>query len=598
MSPGLALAYDEEGSILVRTEGSLVESDLSGASASSAAIGAPREGYGYAICYLCGRAEPETDKPKTTKDGKTVDHLPEALVRHRRLRGSATCEAKIENHWRHMVLAGAIRTETLRIELKGQLALPAGDDGLRSATTWMVALQLAAGEVLGVDSREVGGLLAPRPTGASFVYDVILYDQVAGGVGHCRALLESWADLMNAARRRLSCPNAACTNACHRCLLAFESQRYEPLLRRRKLLDHLAPGWPLLQQRAERDGIHVVPVFRGGVEVRESLAQAPAAEITVVAGSIGPQAMADDGWLRWLLRHADSSGRARLVIDRLPNPDADDERIIALRLRLTMEMGKMSVYAARAGAAAVFPWRLSTSSTDTQDVYFAESPLETDMLGPGWLAGASRIFRASGADAAREARARVTTLVAGARPCKLSDFEPDEATPVIVVHNVPRLATGAQATFRHWLENASGEPLNARPLRDLKIVDPYLHTDWQISLLEDVVKLFREGGCDRVEVETYAPAPEKEGAGYGAHRTLSAATQQERVAKISGDMSWRPLPLPTDSLLRQHRRYIEGSRQDGSHFLVLLERGLDFIAFDRRRNVRVTRESYLVVKEG
>ena len=125
----------------------------------------------------------------------------------------------------------------------------------------------------------------------------------------------------------------------------------------------------------------------------------------------------------------------------------------------------------------------------------------------------------------------------------------------------------------------------------------YLHTDWQVSLLEDVVKLFREGGCDRVQVETYAPAPDKEGTGYGPQRTLAAAAQQCRIAQASGDSTWRPLPFPTDSLLRQHRRYIEGSREDGSRFLVLLERGLDFIAFDRRRNVPVTRESYLVVKE-
>ncbi|XXY48804.1 helicase-related protein [Sorangium sp. So ce269] len=198
VSAGLALAYDEEGSILVRSEGSLVESDRSGASASSAAVGAQRQGYGYAICYLCGRAEPETELPGTDKKGNKVDPLPKALEQHQRLRGKGRCENK-GNYWRHMVLAGDLRTETLRIELKGALALPGGEDGLRLATTWMVALQLAAGEVLGVDSREVSGVLSPRGVGQGFVHDVILYDQLAGGVGHCRALRERWQELMNAA---------------------------------------------------------------------------------------------------------------------------------------------------------------------------------------------------------------------------------------------------------------------------------------------------------------------------------------------------------------------------------------------------------------
>ncbi len=356
------------------------------------------------------------------------------------------------------------------------------------------------------------------------------------------------------------------------------------------------PGWPLLEQRPERDGIRVVPVFRGGVEVRECLAQEPAAEVTMVAGSIGPQAMADDGWLRWLLRHADSSGRARLVLDRLPNPDTDDERIVALRLRLAMEMGKMSVYAAR-----------HARQRRSHGVSRRARSIPRTCTSPKSRSKRTRSGRAGWVVPVASSERREPTLLErrelGSRhrearaPGKLSDLEPNEATPAIVVHTIPRLATGTQATFRHWLKNASGEQLNARPLRTLKIVDPYLHTEWQISLLEDLVKPFREGGCARVQVETYAPASEKAGTGYGTLRTLSAAEQQTRIAIASGDATWRSLPLPTDSLLRQHQRFIEGSREDGSRFLVLLERGLDFIAFDRRRGVRATRESYLVVKE-
>jgi hypothetical protein len=79
VSAGLALAYDEEGTILVRSEGSLVELDRSAASASSAVVGAQRQGYGYAICYLCGRAEPETELPSVDKKGNKIDPLPRGI---------------------------------------------------------------------------------------------------------------------------------------------------------------------------------------------------------------------------------------------------------------------------------------------------------------------------------------------------------------------------------------------------------------------------------------------------------------------------------------------------------------------------------------
>ncbi|XXY21835.1 DEAD/DEAH box helicase [Sorangium sp. So ce216] len=596
VSAGLALAYDEEGSILVRTEGSLVESDRSGASASSAAVGAQRQGYGYAICYLCGRAEPETELPGTDKKGNKVDPLPKALEQHQRLRGKGRCENK-GNYWRHMVLAGDLRTETLRIELKGALALPGGEDGLRLATTWMVALQLAAGEVLGVDSREVSGLLSPRGVGQGFVYDVILYDQVAGGVGHCRALRERWQDLVIAARQRLQCSNPACTTACHRCLLAFETQRYEPLLRRRKLLDRLDPGWALLEKRAERDGLPVEPVFRGGVEVRERLARLPTVEITVVAPSVGRQAMADDGWLRWIVRHADGPGRARVVLGRLPDPNSDEERITALRLRLAIEMGKVEVRKVSPSAAADFAWKLSSGAPDSEDVFLVEQAHDVDALGPGWLRENCRVFRTVGRAAGQAARERVAALVAAARVCTASDFEPDEAAPSIIVHSVPARKQGADATFARWFVNASGEALNHRPIRALRIVDPYLQTEWQLTLLEEAAAFFRARSCQSLEVETYAPHPEKENQGHGRHRTLSAVKQKARIACVAGNPEWRPLVLPSDPLARVHQRAITGTREDGSRFVVLLERGLDFIAFDMRQGARVTRESYVVVKE-
>ncbi len=145
-------------------EGSLVESDLSGASASSAAIGAPREGYGYAIRYLCGRAEPEVDRPKTTRTARP------SILRQRRWSGTGGCgEARCARpNPRTTGATGARGLDPHRDtadRAEGAARSSCGDDGLRAATTWMVALQLAAGEVLGVDSREVSGPLSEADGG-------------------------------------------------------------------------------------------------------------------------------------------------------------------------------------------------------------------------------------------------------------------------------------------------------------------------------------------------------------------------------------------------------------------------------------------------
>ncbi|XXY48805.1 hypothetical protein WME91_53260 [Sorangium sp. So ce269] len=338
-------------------------------------------------------------------------------------------------------------------------------------------------------------------------------------------------------------------------------------------------------------------MIRGGVEVRERLARLPTVEITVVAPSVGRQAMADDGWLRWILRHADGSGRARVVLGRVPDPNSDEERITALRLRLAIEMGKVEVRKVSPSAAADFAWKLSSGAPDSEDVFLVEQAHDADALGSGWLREKCRVFRTVGRAAGQAARDRVAALVAAARVCTASDFEPDEAAPSIIVHNVPARKQGADATFARWFVNASGEALNHRPIRALRIVDPYLQTEWQLTLLEEAAAFFRARSCQSLDVETYAPVPEKENRGHGHHRTLSAVKQKARIACVAGNPGWRPLVLPSDTLARVHQRAITGTREDGSRFVVLLERGLDFIAFDRRQGARMTRESYVVVKE-
>lgn len=584
VSPALALAYDEEGQILVRTEGQLDPTELP--EADMRGVGAPRAGYGYAICYLCGRAEPET---QAGPDAKTkADPLPKALTNHGRLRGSKKCEATTQ-YWRHMALAGAVRTETLTVQLRGPLQFPQGADGRRLATTWMVALQLAAGEVLGIDSRQIGGLLIPRAVPQGVVHDVLLFDQIAGGAGHCRALLERWQGLLDAALDRLSCRNAKCDNGCHRCLIAFETQRYEEMLRRTALHAFLEPRWAVVKEQPRRDGMPVGALFRGGAEIREALRRADAGVVTVFVPSIAPSALDEEAWLPTLLRHAEGRGRVRLVVEQLPDPDSDGERFVAGRLRLAVAGGRFDLLVAKKGGASV-PWRVTIA--DPAHGYYIENEQE-DGLAEGWLRDASAYEAMT--DASRRAiLERVEKAVSGCRRATPEDLEAEPPAEKSVVHKVTAGQSGDKATFEAWFRGPSGDSLFSPPLAELAIADPYLATEWQLKLLSELVALARKAGCGRIRVDTYAPRDE--GSGYGLNRTVTAGEQRRAIATLVGDEKWSPLAPPARNVERMHKRVVKGTRKDGTRFEVLLERGLDFI-IDRGRVGRATRESYVVVRD-
>jgi hypothetical protein len=453
----------------------------------------------------------------------------------------------------------------------------------------MIALQLGAGELLGIDSRQIGGLLVPRTVAAGVVHDVLLYDQVAGGSGHCRALLERWPELLDAAWKRLSCSNARCVNGCHRCLIAYETQRYEDMMRRSALRAFLEPRWQVIKEQPKRDGMTVGALFRGGAEVREALARAEGGQVTVIVHSITGEALDVDGWLPLLLRHADGRGQVRLVVECLPDPNSDADRFLAARLRIAVAGGRLELLTAKKGVSAT-PWRITVD--EPAHAFFVEQS-EDNSLGPSWLREGAAIYQAMGADARRTILERTNALVAGCRTVRATDLEPDPPKESTTIHWISVGQTGAEATFAHWFRGTDGTSLFDKPLAELHIADPYLASEWQLRLLTDLVKLAKQNGVAKLRVSTYPP--KEEGNLCGPNRTVTAEEQQRIVAELTGDRAWQPLPLPKNSIDRMHKRVVTGRRTDGTRFEVLLERGIDFIV--ERRGGRSTRETYLVVRD-
>jgi hypothetical protein len=88
------------------------------------------------------------------------------------------------------------------------------------------AMQRAGCRLLGLDTREMG--LLPVPSGqGGHEWAVVLYDNVPGGAGHVRELVELAGELFVEARRVLYVSDAhhnGCETACLECLLSFDAQ--------------------------------------------------------------------------------------------------------------------------------------------------------------------------------------------------------------------------------------------------------------------------------------------------------------------------------------------------------------------------------------
>jgi hypothetical protein len=215
---GFQLAYVPDGELFFYNEG--------------------RYGEGFALCWLCGRAESE-DPGADASDPKS---LPSELVpsagRHRVPWSSLSCENDGPRYARKLSLGTTIRTDVLRVRDDGRFG-PAlmGDEGF--ASTWMAALQTASTSLLRVDVREIAAVLMPRRLDQGAVFDVALYDNTPGGAGHVGEIFGRFPELLEEIRSLLRGSEShqqTCGGACQACLISYQTQRFAKSFDRRVLL--------------------------------------------------------------------------------------------------------------------------------------------------------------------------------------------------------------------------------------------------------------------------------------------------------------------------------------------------------------------------
>ena len=187
-------------------------------------------GFGYAVCIHCGRAEKETEIA-SPGDGK--------LHNHKRLRGgkdndnSEFCTGSDDNAFgirRNNLLIGRLQTDFVELRFHNNNGYIDDKETVRSLG---VVLSQALAQSLGINESEISFGLK-RYQGYFTAY---IYDTAKGGAGYSNQFNYYIEDILQRARTRLT--QCDCSKACTKCLINRSSQWYLDELDRFKALDWL-----------------------------------------------------------------------------------------------------------------------------------------------------------------------------------------------------------------------------------------------------------------------------------------------------------------------------------------------------------------------
>ncbi len=198
--------------------------------------------HGYAICLRCGRAASEdhaVGSPSASELPTVLQgHTPLRGGRQRDMHGQCTGNANPHAIKRHQWLGAEVRTDVFELQLDNPSTGQTPDES--TATTLAVALRQVLANRLGIDIREMGFAAqnARRENGGT-TWSIILFDTAAGGAGYTALAPRMLVDLLHDARELLQCHNSHCNNACHGCLLTFDTQFHIEHLDRNRGLDFL-----------------------------------------------------------------------------------------------------------------------------------------------------------------------------------------------------------------------------------------------------------------------------------------------------------------------------------------------------------------------
>lgn len=181
------------------------------------------QGFGYALCWCCGRAE-----------SMTQDKLPDVFLKpHQKLRGSPEkltklCDGNEKDFSikRNLHLGYVDNTDVLELYLKhpdDEYLNHNNETDKQIAWTLAVVLRQALADSLGIACDELGFTVKPTtlPDCSQAVAAIVIYDVCSGGGGFSCSAPNYFTGMFSKARGYLHCN---CEGVCQNCLLGFDTR--------------------------------------------------------------------------------------------------------------------------------------------------------------------------------------------------------------------------------------------------------------------------------------------------------------------------------------------------------------------------------------
>ncbi len=431
------------------------------------------------------------------------------------------------------------------------------------------ALLAAAAQVIDVRREELDGLFRPLENGQA---EIIIYDNVPGGAGYSQRIADNFKDILTEAHRLAD--SCSCEHSCYDCLRTYSNQLFHHELDRKQVVDFLKPiveqvsPDPVLQAFAPSSSRVRLEIIASALTAHCRMATTGS---IIYLPQLIDQFCLDRGepmaWLNKLSDMVKNCNPLVLILHELPQVISDHNLVLRKRLSQWIDQGLVKLY--------------QTDINEYPTLYLYNAPQNCLALGLSQESNQKLVWlQTRSHEGVNTVLQRLNNWLAEAREVQATELE-DANTQVIFPEpawgilsltelrqrlGLERVLTGSrvtQVTYQDRYLDASG----ARYFVNL-LQGEWLDTSTQIivHILEDLNK------PDRLERLTERLVP------------ISGQVRQE--AYISGVSS-------RDRFV--HARSLEIEKEDGQHYRILFDKGMDFMKRHIDQTYEINESTYVVI---
>ena len=545
------------GSLRVAREGTILHHD-----------GSPHN-EGYALCLVCGRAEPEFG-PSTTHQlpAKISEHYP--LSKGRQENAGEYCSGSGNLIQRNVRLGAELTTDVVELHL---YELAGNEEGTSIGLAIGSALREALARRIGVEAQDMGVLARAQPSEQQhqMCVGIILYDRAPGGAGFAPLLADQIQQIFEDAKRILDCPSGdACVNGCPQCVLARDLQHDREGLNRSAAFEWLVHQvLPKLStpQHLKIFGDHTFTDPRSLPEVIDQIASRnPSANIDIfLHGNADSWDLS--GWnLRSILK-----GRGEgisLIAESGPILQTSWGQQLGLH-RFLSETGAILAKSRELPKSTAGQPILAQVFEGETTYSYAVAEKEGYDIGPNW--GAAEYGPLLYAECGYPVdRAKVD-------PNRLMNIGRDNALRIDVENELDGDVSGFGKRFWQRLLNAKPQiaaRVRAAQVVNVRYADRYLKSPLTVLLLKQILKTVpRKGEVPSVQVVSHAYLP-----GNSWEKTMSNDwnrydTRDRVLRRLIGNMGTKSDICSLDYKDTQHDRELMVQWDNGEKLRIVLDQG-------------------------